>query len=133
MFVLRPEHLEAFAQSYRDAFEDRMVREVDQRFPSKFDEMGEEAVRAQIRAGVDRSLKYGISAPPHVARFIRFTFALGANFDTARRTAWARPILEDDSVPPGARLDKIREEARKRRTQKKFNLPVETNEESPGS
>jgi len=133
MFVLRPEHLEAFAQSYRDSFEDRMVREVDQRYPTKFDEMGEEAVRAQIRDGVDRSLKYGISAPPHVARFIRFTFALGPRFDMSRRTAWARPILEDDSMPPGDRLDKIRKEARKRRSQKKFNLPVDTEQESPGS
>ena len=115
MFVLRTQHIEAFEQGYREAFEDRMVRHVDAKFPVEFDKLGEDKVRRRIREGVERAERYEIREQPHVARFIRFMFALGPDFDTARKTAWVREILKDTSVPPAERLDKVRETARVKR------------------
>lgn len=117
MFVLRPEHMEAFTQSCRETFEDQMATEVAIRFPGEYEELGEERVRQRIRDGMDRAVQHEIVAVADIARFIRFTFSLGPDFDTARRTHWARAILVDTTTPPGERLDRIREEARRRRTE----------------
>lgn len=115
MFVLRPAHMEAFARSCRETFEDDMTREISARFPSAIEDLGEEAVRERIRQGMERADRYAISTPADRARFIRFMFTLGPDFDTARRTRWAGAILEDTTVPASARLDRIRDEARRRR------------------
>lgn len=115
MFVMRQHHMEAFEEGYRETFEDRMVLHLEARFPSQFDELGEEKVRRRIQEGVDRAARYEIRAQVDVTRFIRFMFAIRPDFDTSRKTGWARPILEDTSVPAAERLDRIREEARAQR------------------
>lgn len=115
MFTLRKEHTEAFAENYRIEFEERMVSHLRVRFPSQFDQYGEDKVRKLIWEGVERAKRYGIRAQPDVARFIRFMFAIGPDFDTARKTAWIRPILEDTSVPAADRLERIRQDGRAQR------------------
>ena len=115
MFVMRQNHLEAFEAGYRDTFEDHMVQHVAAKFPTEYEELGEERVRGRIEDGIKRAERYEICAQPDVARFIRFMFAIRPDFDTSRKTAWAQPILEDTSVPAAERLDRIREEARAQR------------------
>ncbi|MFQ5462502.1 MAG: hypothetical protein ACE5E5_07730 [Phycisphaerae bacterium] len=119
MFTLRQAHIDATAAVYRVTFEDRMVRHLGVKFPSECEALGEEKVRDRIRDGVVRSQKYEIGAQPDVSRFIRFMFAIRPDFDTARQTAWARPILEDTNASASDRLDRVREEARKQRRAKR--------------
>ena len=119
MFTLRQAHIDATAAVYREIFEDRMVRHLAVKFPTECEELGEEKVRDRIGDGVARSKKYEIRAQPDVSRFIRFMFAIRPDFDTARQTAWVRPILEDTEASACDRLDRIREEARKQRRAKR--------------
>lgn len=119
MFTLRQAHIDATAAAYRGIFEDRMVRHLAVKFPTECDELGEQKVRDRIVDGVARSRKYEIREQPDVSRFIRFMFAIRPDFDTARQTAWVRPILEDTESSAGDRLDRIREEARNRRRAKR--------------
>ena len=119
MFTLRQQHLDALAESYRETFEDHMVAHIRVKFPAQFEELGERKVRERVWDGVERAKRYEIRAQKDVARFIRFMFGIGPNFDTARKTAWVRPILEDKEVPASERLDRIRAEARERRREER--------------
>jgi len=115
MFVMRQHHMEAFEEGYRETFEDRMVLHIQAKFPIEFQELGEEKVRSRIEEGIERAERHEIRAQSDVARFIRFMFTIRPDFDTSRKTAWARPILEDTDVPAAERLDRIRDEARAQR------------------
>ncbi len=115
MFVVRQGHFDAFAESYNETFEDRMARHLPIKFPAQCDELGEQGLRRRIRDGVERAKRHKIQSQTDVARFIRFMFTLGPDFDTARKTNWVRPILADSDASAGQRLDRIRAEARERR------------------
>lgn len=115
MFVIRQEHLDAFAESYKETFEDQMVQHLRVKFPAQCEELGEPKTRQRIGDGIERSRRYEIRSQADVARFIRFMFTLGPEFDTARKTRWVIPILEDSDASASDRLDRIRAEARERR------------------
>ena len=112
MFVMRKRHMDGFAKSAAETFEDRMVGQLNSRFPAECNELGDEGVRQRIRDGVDRSATYEIRTERDVAHFIRLTFGLGPKFDTSRKTSWAKEILQDTQVPAGQRLTNIGQTAR---------------------
>ncbi len=115
MFVVREHHMQALEEGFRETFEDRMVLHVQAKFPSQADELGEKQLRRRIQDGIERAERYEIRAQSEVARFIRFMFGIRPDFDTSRKTPWARPILEETDVPAARRLDRVREEARAQR------------------
>ncbi len=115
MFVVRQDHLDAFSESYGETFEDNMVRHLRLKFPAQCDKLGESGLRQRIRDGIDRSRRYEIRGQADVARFIRFMFTLGSEFDNARKTRWVKPILQDTDSSASDRLDRVRAEAREKR------------------
>jgi hypothetical protein len=119
MFKLRQQHLDAFAAAYRESFQDHMIAHLREKFPDQCEELGEQKLRERIADGIERANRYDIRAQKDVARFIRFMFGIGPNFDTARKTAWVQPILKDKDVPASERLERIREEARQRRREER--------------
>jgi hypothetical protein len=120
MLTLRQEHLDAFAACYRRTFVDHMVQHLKYKFPTQCEELGDQRIRARIADGVERAKRYEINAQPDVARFIRFMFTIGPEFDLSPTEPWIRPILEETEVPASERLDRIRYEGRQRRQDKKM-------------
>jgi len=112
MLRLRQEHIDAFEEMHRQTFEDRMVRDIAERFFSQYESLGDEKVRERIREGVERAPNYEIDAPIDVAMFIRLMFGIRPDFDTSRKTSFAREILNQTDRPAGERLDEIKARAR---------------------
>ncbi|MCP4246454.1 MAG: hypothetical protein GY778_05335 [bacterium] len=118
MFVVRQRHLEALAEASLDGFEDRMVVHLRARFPRECEEIGEEEVRCRIQDGIERAGRYEIRSERDVARFIRFKFGIGPDFDTSRKTRWAAAILKESDVRPADRLDRVERAAREHRVRR---------------
>lgn len=114
MFVLRGEHLAAFATAARETFEDRMIAHLHSRYPEESQAMGPEPLRARVRDGVARAERYGFRSERDLAAFIRLTFALGPDFDTGGPTGWAGPILADETTSPRQRIERLVATARER-------------------
>ena len=112
MFKLRQGHLDEFEEGYRTTFEDRMLRDIAERFYLQFQELGEEKTRERIREGMERAGQYEIRTQRDVARFIRMMFGLRPDFDTARQTRFAGDILKQTDRPAAERLDEIKAAAR---------------------
>ncbi len=116
MFTIRQAHMDAFSEASRGAFEERMVGHLRSRFPEQCQEAGEERVRQRINDGIKRAARYDIRTERDVATFIRYTFGIRPDFDTSRKTPWARPILEDRECPATERLRRIKVAAREHRS-----------------
>ena len=112
MFVMRNRHLESFSKSAAETFEDRMVGQLHARFPVECSELGDESVRQRIRDGMKRAPTYEICTERDVAHFIRLMFGIRPDFDTSRKTAWAKEIVSDTQVSASQRLTTIGKTAR---------------------
>ena len=117
MFVVRQQHLDAFAAAAYESFEDRMVLHLKSRFPSECEELGDPGVRDRIAEGVERAERYEIRAEKDVATFIRYMFGLRRDFDRSRKTAWAGDVLRETDVPATERLARIKEISREKRSE----------------
>ena len=112
MLIMRHQHMEAFSRTAVESFEDRMVARLGIRFPAECEELGDEGVRERIRDGMERSTQYEIRTERDVAHFIRLMFGIRPDFDTSRKTAWAKEILKDTQLPANQRLSTIGKTAR---------------------
>jgi hypothetical protein len=108
MFVLRHEHMEAFSRAARESFEDRLAAQMRAEYPQECELLGEAGLRARIRTAVERAQQYGIDVEVDVGEFVRFMFAIDPDFDSARSTAWIRPVLAESWVLAETRLRQIR-------------------------
>lgn len=68
-------------------------------------ELGEAALRAAIRDGVDRAETYGVDDEADVLRFLELEFRHGPRFD--ERCAWARDELRRPHREGGRKLDRL--------------------------
>jgi hypothetical protein len=110
MPVIRHEQMEELNRRQAEKFEDRMVEHLRETFPEPCQEMGEDALREDIRYGMDRAESYGIESEQDVCNYVNLMMALGRDFDTDR--PWARRILTDPDVAgPAERIDALYDEA----------------------
>lgn len=77
MFVVREAHKTAFRQAAAESFEQRMLRDVLQRFPHTCARLGDAAVRERIRAGLKQA-DNGQCSEEEAAGAIRHSFAMEA-------------------------------------------------------
>jgi uncharacterized protein YlxP (DUF503 family) len=84
MFVLRDSHLSAFADAARQSFEERLLADLQTRFPGECARLGEQGVRRRISAGVAASLGEDVRPESVVADRIRASFDSGPLSKPAR-------------------------------------------------
>ncbi len=106
MLVIRKTQMEAFSQYMEKSFEDRMLKHLREFFPVRCEDLQESELRQLVRQGVTRAGSHGFTSERDVARYTDLMFALGANFDQHRATAWAAAILRDRNA---ANEDKLRQ------------------------
>ena len=94
MFQMRQAHMQAFAETSKKSFENRMVEHLNKHFPEHCDKLGEEGVRETIRYGIDRAASYDITAERDVCKYIDLMFVFGQDFDQDEKYPWARKELE---------------------------------------
>jgi len=77
------------------AFEARLAARVRELFAEEAAAVGDDAaLGARIRAAIARAARYDVTRERDVALFVDLDIALGADFEDAPATAWARPMLE---------------------------------------
>jgi hypothetical protein len=96
----------------RRRFVDRMVAHIAEFFPSRFQELGEQAVREWIEDGIQRASQYRIRSERDVCKFIDIMIVFGRNFDTDPQCPWAPPILKAEPTDPSMKTERLLESAR---------------------
>lgn len=115
MLTIRDQQMRAFRSAGLRRFEDKMVRHLMQFWPERCAAIGESAVRASVRQGVESAQRHGIVVEFDVARYLDLMYALSFDFDTSPATPWAAAILADPARTPGAKVDRLCAEAQRRR------------------
>lgn len=107
MLVVRKEQMDTLGEKMRQRYEDRLVVYLNQLFPETCTQLGEPALRQEIRYGIGAAAKYNITTEGDVARYIETMFRFGRDFDTNPATAWTQPILSDQSSSAENRLRRL--------------------------
>jgi hypothetical protein len=98
MLTLRQEQLDAFAQSARQAFIDRMSAHLRSGFFPSIAGLDDAALVEFIEHGMAAAPRYGMEAEEHVRYYIESMAIYGKALDTAPETAWAGRILRDPQL-----------------------------------
>jgi hypothetical protein len=110
VLIIRQAQLDILDQKATAEFESELVRFVHQHFPAAAPSLGEEGVRAAIRASIERAAAYGVRTRRDQSRWIALAFTFGMDFD--RRLNWAKDILDDPALTPLAyKMDLLYAEA----------------------
>lgn len=89
-----------------------MVAHVNRHLPTRSARVGEDALRALIRDGVQRANGHGFTIEYDVSRYIILMLMLGRGFDEDDKIPWAREMLADQGLGGGRRtMDALYERA----------------------
>ncbi len=112
MLTIRPEQMAVFADASVSRFERRMLGHIAEYFPAHYEIVGEQALRATIRLGVERGQAYGLTTQRDLYHYVPLMLLLGSYFDEDPQLPWAAAILKDEAVSdPGARAERLYDEA----------------------
>jgi hypothetical protein len=99
----------SFEEAAIQAFVDRMVLHLTRFFPRESAAMGDAALRALIREGIDRAAAHGVVTQRETCKYLTLMVAFGRDFD---RAPWAAAILGDAAIAsPFKRVARLYEAA----------------------
>lgn len=101
MLVVRKAQLEALRDVPLREFELRMVTQVRYFFAERCQELGPDATRALVRAGLLRARPHGIQTERDLSKWTTLVFAFGETFDVDPALPWAKRILTDVTISDG--------------------------------
>ena len=112
MLTIRTAQFEALRAVPRGVFEDSMVAHLAKYAPKHCEVIGQDAVRAAIRLGIDRARTYGLTNRGPVRFYLESMFMFGSDFDTDPQFSWATAILNDGRLTDQmAKADRLYETA----------------------
>jgi hypothetical protein len=103
MLILRDEQMRALARPGREAFEARLVANVEERFPDTCRSLGGDGTRKAVELAVTRAEGYGLETDRDVTAYVTLTFTFGRDFDRDPSLPWAAATL---AVRP-VRMDQL--------------------------
>ncbi len=112
MMTIRREQMRALNAYTRQAFEDRMARHLRQIYPEQVQRMGDPAdrepiLRAVIRQGIEKAVRYQILAERDVGRFIDLMVKIAPDFAERPDLKWAAGILKDPTLHAHGKVELI--------------------------
>lgn len=111
MFNLRKEQLSIFETVAAKEFENRILAALRERQPGPCASLGDANLEELVRYGIGRAKSYGIVAEPDVCKYVDVMVQLGKDFDVSPIYPWAARTLNDSSVDPTARINRLAAEA----------------------
>jgi hypothetical protein len=114
MLKIREEQLETFSKSELRRFAVRAAAHLRERAPKRFVGKTGGEVEALVGAAVDDARARGIVSERDLVRLLELLVAVNGigDFEGARRRfAWMDGILEDGWIPPGRKVEILRERA----------------------
>src|SRR5579871_6776711 len=94
MIIIRSEQLPAFETAARDAFEDRIVRQM------AFED--EDEARTLVRLAVRKCLGYGIDVKADIEEFLGLMVRYSPDFETGM--PWAMAVLESNDLSGNVKM-----------------------------
>ena len=86
---IRKEQMAALDRAALKAFEDELVRHLQDFDPKHTTVLDEDGVRQVIRLGMERAAKYGLTNRGPIRFYIELMFLFGSDFDTDPWLPWA--------------------------------------------
>ena len=99
--------MEAFSESMRRQFEDRMVKHLLSRFPDQTSSLDQQALRDLTQWGIDRAESYEIGFQDDIQRYLEYMMVLSTDFDTNSNTLWAGDILRNKFIEGSEKIRRI--------------------------
>ena len=133
MLQIRSEQMKALSEQLLRKFEDRLVAHLGEAFPKRCAALGAERVGALVKDGTERAQKYGVAAERDVAMFVDLMLVVRPDFDVARETPWARPIVTDNALSGPQKVTRLFAEARRNRFRITDEVPAAGIEAPPAA
>jgi hypothetical protein len=111
--IITKRHVAAFDRPVARNLECRLVGHVKRVLPERCEQLGEAEVRRRVRRAIRQAGSHGIAAAYDICRYVDLTFFLGEEFDADGSCPWATGVLQDGSLTPAEKLDRLYEAARK--------------------
>lgn len=124
MLRIRSEQMQALSEQLLRKFEDRLVTHLGEVFPKRCAALGDEKVRAMVKDGTQRAQKYGVVAERDVAMYVDLMLVVRPDFDVARETPWAKPIVGDTALSGPQKVTRLFAEARRNRFRISDEVPA---------
>lgn len=109
MFVIRQRHVDALQAARHDDFLRRAMRSLRARFDDAR-AAPDEDLRAFCDAGLTDGERWGLYGEAEVMTLLEYRMACGDAFPEGEGDAWARAILEDDTLDTDVKLRRLDEE-----------------------
>jgi len=108
---IREEQVKTLEADAARKFESRMIRHLNQFFPGRCQELGEEKIREMVQRGIRSARTYEIVSERHVCRLIDLLVAFGRDFDAQLSIKEFQAILNDPALKqhPDVKIDRLGE------------------------
>lgn len=107
--IIRRDQMRAFEAAMKTAFEDRMVAHMARHYPRQYaaytaggdDDNG---ARDLVRRAVAKAAGIGAKTEGNIQQMLEIMLETSPDFDAEESMAWARGILNDDTLSGGTRI-----------------------------
>jgi hypothetical protein len=103
--LIHKTQIDALTRVGVDEFVERMVAHLERVFPEESAARGKAELSAMIYEGITRAASWRIEREYHICLYLDVMMALGPRFDEDPTIPWARELLEDPALGPGAGID----------------------------
>lgn len=124
MLHIRQAQFDAFEKVNARRFEERLIRDVESRFPEE-DSTGEE-LRARVRRGIARAEAYEIESESHISEFVFLMMEFGDRFEERTHLPFVTNVLGSVEISGAAKMPAIaaRRASLRRRKERAANESV---------
>ena len=107
MVILRKAVLDAFAESLRSDYLDRMANRIRTVFPDYYYRATVEQVRAFIADSIAKAAEFGLDEESTVGRFMDYRLLYGMELERVPERVWFLRTLADSGVSQSERIYEI--------------------------
>lgn len=117
--IIRRDQIRAFEAYMRAAFEDRMVAHMRAHYPERYGALSrggedETGARDLVRLAVEKATRIGARREGSIQQLLEIMLETRPDFDEDIAMAWARAILDDDTMGGGTRIQLVHQKLRAR-------------------
>lgn len=107
MLKIRDEQIRALGLHSKEQFVHRAMAHLREHFPDPFQTMRHSDLRSLCDHGIERAGSYGIESQRDLCKYLSLMVVFGRDFDTDRRLPWAVETLNDPTLGPMLRLNRV--------------------------
>jgi hypothetical protein len=107
MLTIRAAQMEALSRERAEECKARLRKMAARCWPEVSARLGDAGLRACVDGAFASCTGRGICGEDDLARYLNVALALGPGFEEDPRYPWARRVLEDASLRPAARIERL--------------------------